>query len=334
MSQGYFSYPRPRSPSSSRDVDDNALSWNWLPRNGAGAASNNNNPLSIDEPGSIDDSLFGDNDIFGDYEYDSFSLFNSPTPQPFLSGPEVSSSQQPPSNQQARNLSRLSQRSGQRRSEYNQYDFSDSPDPYADFLDLSPPRNTSSRDTGSRRITRQSSVVDLTESPPPEMAPQTRKRRANTPAEVRASKSARTGTKASASASKIKPEDGAEVIDLADVEDEAQLKVFQAKQAADLIKQQQQEEANKPIRLAEFQCVICMDNPTDLTVTHCGHLFCSECLHQALHADNGKRSCPVCRTHVSTAPAPGKKQSKTGFFHLEMKLMTANKKGKQPVRDK
>ncbi len=45
---------------------------------------------------------------------------------------------------------------------------------------------------------------------------------------------------------------------------------LKAKQQAEMITKQNQEEATKPVKLAEFQCIICMDNPTDLTVTFCG----------------------------------------------------------------
>jgi L-lactate dehydrogenase len=72
-----------------------------------------------------------------------------------------------------------------------------------------------------------------------------------------------------------------------------------------------------------FNCVICMDNPTDLTATACGelrkrtppsalltspgHLFCHTCLMEALIAGENrtgphetKRSqCPVCRKTLS-----------------------------------
>ena len=145
--------------------------------------------------------------------------------------------------------------------------------------------------------------------------------------------------------------ESADIVDLVDVEGEAQYQDFRAKQQAEAIKQQAQEEATRPVKLAEFQCIICMDNPTDLTVTHCGmysqlfsltrylielgHLFCSECLHQALYAGNGKKACPVCRTIINSNLTAGKdlkKQPKNGVFVLEMKLMTANKKGKQPAR--
>ncbi|XXH05137.1 multidrug-resistance type transporter aminotriazole resistance [Hypoxylon texense] len=86
---------------------------------------------------------------------------------------------------------------------------------------------------------------------------------------------------------------------------------------------------DKRIKLGTFQCVICMDNCASLTVTHCGHLFCSECLHSALHIDNMKKTCPVCRTKVDLKDKKGKNAK--SFYHLELKIMTANKKGKQPA---
>ncbi|OTA80438.1 hypothetical protein M434DRAFT_86414 [Hypoxylon sp. CO27-5] len=72
-----------------------------------------------------------------------------------------------------------------------------------------------------------------------------------------------------------------------------------------------------------------MDDASHLTVTHCGHLFCSECLHSALHIDNMKKTCPVCRTKVDPKEKKGKNQK--SYYHLELKIMTANKKGKRPV---
>jgi len=122
-----------------------------------------------------------------------------------------------------------------------------------------------------------------------------------------------------------------EMVDLVDIDDDEKYEDFKAKQQAELIKQQQLDEATKPAKLAEFQCIICMDNPTDLTVTHCGHLFCSECLHQALYAGNAKKCCPVCRTAISTTlQGKEKRQPKNGVFVLEMKLMTA-RRGKRPA---
>jgi predicted transcriptional regulator len=61
-----------------------------------------------------------------------------------------------------------------------------------------------------------------------------------------------------------------EMVDLVDIDDDEKYEDFKSKQQAELIRQQQLAEATKPSKLAEFQCIICMDNPTDLTVTHCG----------------------------------------------------------------
>ncbi|KAI1335710.1 hypothetical protein F5Y15DRAFT_419590 [Xylariaceae sp. FL0016] len=82
-------------------------------------------------------------------------------------------------------------------------------------------------------------------------------------------------------------------------------------------------------KLGKFQCIICMDDVTALTVTHCGHLFCSECLHSALHIDTMKRACPVCRSKVDSKDK--KTKGTKSFFHLELKVMTATKKGKRPA---
>lgn len=81
------------------------------------------------------------------------------------------------------------------------------------------------------------------------------------------------------------------------------------------------------VKISKFQCVICMDDTTALTVTHCGHLFCSECLHSSLHIDSLKRTCPVCRAKID----PKDKKGKKSYYHLELKVMTATKKGKQPA---
>ncbi|KAI0874766.1 hypothetical protein GGS24DRAFT_328022 [Hypoxylon argillaceum] len=83
------------------------------------------------------------------------------------------------------------------------------------------------------------------------------------------------------------------------------------------------------VKIGKFQCVICMDDTTALTVTHCGHLFCSECLHSSLHIDSMKRTCPVCRSKVDLRDKKGK--TVKSYYHLELKVMTATKKGKRPA---
>ncbi|KAG4433167.1 hypothetical protein IFR05_011351 [Cadophora sp. M221] len=234
----------------------------------------------------------------------------------------------PPSNQQQR-------RAPQPLSQYR-LAVSESPDPFEDldFNDLSPPPG----DILSRpaQSTRQSSFVDLTESSPPAMAPAaSKKRKAPTPGPGRATKVAKSSSsKASRPTSAAGSKKGmteVQTIDLVDVEDKQDYDERMAKEQAEMVKKQNQADATKSVKLAEFQCIICMDNPTDLTVTYCGHLFCSECLHQALHAGD-KKCCPVCRSNI-VARKPGGKQPKNGVFALEMKFMTAKKKGKQAVRD-
>lgn len=166
-------------------------------------------------------------------------------------------------------------------------------------------------------------VVDLTSSP--DMAPcKKRKRGGDSPA-------------LSKKVPRKEPEHKeVEVQDLVALEEEAEYEAMMDKQKAEDLKKQQKEEATRPARLADFQCIICMDNPTNLTVTHCGHMFCSECLHEALHAGNNeKKSCPVCRTTVNTTlvgRGSDKRQPKNGVFHLEMKLMTSKALGKRPQR--
>ncbi|KAJ8069454.1 hypothetical protein OCU04_003108 [Sclerotinia nivalis] len=213
-------------------------------------------------------------------------------------------------------------------------DNGDIDDPFA-----SPPRMPS-------RASNPYGVVDLTDSSPA-MAPPSERRRALSgtslrPATLTRAKSPKrrkpTAGSRSTSAKRrkllpqeIKPEEDVEVVDLAENANLQEYEAAKAKRQEDLTKQQNQDEATKPVKLVDFQCIICMDNPTDLTVTHCGHLFCSECLHSALHAgNNGRKTCPVCRTLVSTTSLPGRKPPKNGTFPIAIKLMTANKMGKKP----
>ncbi|KAK1987212.1 hypothetical protein LZ30DRAFT_703117 [Colletotrichum cereale] len=86
---------------------------------------------------------------------------------------------------------------------------------------------------------------------------------------------------------------------------------------------------DKRVKISAFQCVICMDDVTALTVTHCGHLFCSECLHSALNVDATKNKCPICRQKVETKDRNDYTAKTKGFWPLELKLMTASRKGKQ-----
>lgn len=258
-----YSYSPPYSPP---DGNSNVSRSPWSASSQTGSGFD-----SLTLPPLNPDSNFTDLPSFNPSQYfDALPRLSSP--DPFLPDPATArqrEDQQSPSNQQARRHSpQLSQY------RVNQ---SESPDPFENFVDYtSEPeaQSPSQMPSRSHNTTRSSSVVDLTESSP--MAPN-RKRKAEDQGEGRATKVSRASGSASRSSrstptSQLKYEN-ADIVDLVNVEDEAQYADFRAKQQAEAIKQQAQEEANRPIKLAEFQCIICMDNPTDLTVTHCGMFF-------------------------------------------------------------
>jgi hypothetical protein len=218
----------------------------------------------------IINSNYDDLPSFNDTQYfDALPRLSSP--DSFGAEPSSNSNSQttnttndpPPSNQQVRR---------QPPPAISQYRVagSESPDPFEDFIDLTPPPEMGN--TRSRNTTRASSIVDLTESSPAktnnngiDMAPNLRKRKASsTPGEGRVTKTARASPRRKASIGDVA------VVDLSNVEDEAQYEAMKKRQQEEAIKKQNEEEANRPVKLAEFQCIICMDNPTDLTVTHCG----------------------------------------------------------------
>ncbi|OCK82560.1 hypothetical protein K432DRAFT_380304 [Lepidopterella palustris CBS 459.81] len=95
-----------------------------------------------------------------------------------------------------------------------------------------------------------------------------------------------------------------EEIDL--VNDTNPLQSALQKQRVEQVKAQEKP-SEKPLRLSNLTCVICMDTPTDITATSCGHLFCHTCLMEALIAGENrsaphepKRSqCPVCRKFIN-----------------------------------
>lgn len=151
------------------------------------------------------------------------------------------------------------------------YNVSDSLEPFLTFIDQSPTRSLRSDMTS-----RTSSIVDLTESSPVMTASQIKKRKTSGEASevpTKRRKESLTPKKHRASSETSSSQldnNNIEELDLVAIDDDAKYADFRSKQQADLIKQQQEEAANKPVKLAAFQCIICLDNPTDLTVTHCG----------------------------------------------------------------
>jgi len=144
-------------------------------------------------------------------------------------------------------------------------------------------------------------------------------------------------------------------VDLTKVDDDAGFQKLQEEQQTrhdeQLQKQKEQQQAEsirslheqseKPIRLSDLQCVVCMDNMTNITATYCGHLFCHTCLMEALIAGEnqgpdigkGTSKCPVCRKKV-VRPREGKDMNQ--LIPLEIKLLTksAIARGKERARER
>ncbi|KAK7213726.1 hypothetical protein V2G26_020904 [Clonostachys chloroleuca] len=88
-------------------------------------------------------------------------------------------------------------------------------------------------------------------------------------------------------------------------------------------------EEDKRIKLSAFQCVICMDDASVLTLTHCGHMYCAQCLHSSLTVEATKGKCPMCRQKVDMRSRDSYNSKVKGYWPLELKLMTSTRKGKR-----
>ena len=96
-------------------------------------------------------------------------------------------------------------------------------------------------------------------------------------------------------------------IEIDDIDEDNVLNTTLQRQRAEQVASQQQH-TEKPLRLSNLTCVICMDTPTDLTATSCGHVFCYTCLMEALiagenrlgaHGETKRSQCPVCRKTIA-----------------------------------
>lgn len=98
-----------------------------------------------------------------------------------------------------------------------------------------------------------------------------------------------------------------EALDLTNEAPSAEEELRQTQQEAAIRAQQAAQASNTssaPLKIGRRQCIICMEPYTDATITQCGHVYCHECLTQALMAGekNSERAtgnCPVCRKPVS-----------------------------------
>lgn len=154
---------------------------------------------------------------------------------------------------------------------------------------------------------RRTNVVDLTaepSSPPPASHPRPQPGSLKRSAEADAEPSGQRSTKRPRP-SLLTTEDVEEI----DLSNSNEAPSADDELIAAAILAQQKEEAG-PFRIGKRQCIICLDSYTNATVTHCGHIFCHECLTQALrqgekNSERGQGSCPVCRKGVKrTGKAP------------------------------
>ncbi|PVH93730.1 hypothetical protein DM02DRAFT_540946 [Periconia macrospinosa] len=139
----------------------------------------------------------------------------------------------------------------------------------------------------------------------------------SSPAETSSSRAKRQNSDSGPSQKRLKRDDGtaaaAEDNNEANAIEEIDLSTDQQnvhhvlqKQREEAVKSQQKPD-DKATTFNTINCVICMDTPTDLTATSCGHLFCHTCLMEALIAGENrsapgepKRSqCPVCRKVIN-----------------------------------
>ena len=150
------------------------------------------------------------------------------------------------------------------------------------------------------------SIVDLTnDAPSPEDSssnPRQLKTRKRTTTEPQPGQSNKR-RKATPSTFKPDPSASIEHLDLTNEAPSAEEELAAAQTAAAVLAQQSGLTSG-PQKIGQMQCIICMESFTNATITHCGHIYCHECLTQALNAgeknsESGKASCPVCRKVVA-----------------------------------
>ncbi|KAI4261129.1 MAG: hypothetical protein L6R42_003669 [Xanthoria sp. 1 TBL-2021] len=130
-----------------------------------------------------------------------------------------------------------------------------------------------------------------------------------------------------------------EHLDLVDIDGDEGLSKVLEQQSAARIKEQQGPQGDVPIKLSNVQCIICMEPMTDMSVTHCGHIFCHTCIMEALIAGEnqgepgkGTSKCPVCRKKV--ARPKEKSKDKREVIPLEIKCVTRSSLAKGKAKAK
>ncbi|KAH6605140.1 six8, partial [Trichoderma cornu-damae] len=102
--------------------------------------------------------------------------------------------------------------------------------------------------------------------------------------------------------------------------------------ATDVPDELKKPQVDNRVKLSTFQCVICMDDVTGLTLTHCGHLFCAQCLYSSLSIESTRGKCPMCRAKIDMKPRDNYSTKTKGYWPLELKLMTRTRQGKRKAQ--
>lgn len=155
---------------------------------------------------------------------------------------------------------------------------------------------------GRRREEERDAVVDLTSLPSSPGASTTHqpislKRSAESSTQHDRSKRRRTDPTSNGPFTPI------EELDLTNEAPTAEEELAQTQQAQLLQAQQPSTASSGPLKIGQRTCIICMEPFTNATTTSCGHMYCHECLTQALIAgekasEKGVGNCPVCRKPV------------------------------------
>ncbi|CCX11536.1 Similar to E3 ubiquitin-protein ligase complex slx8-rfp subunit slx8; acc. no. P87176 [Pyronema omphalodes CBS 100304] len=164
--------------------------------------------------------------------------------------------------------------------------------------------NQNQQNQAPRSINPLSNIVDLTCSPPPRQH-----QSHSTPNHANQSRSAPNDSAEQHSAKRRKTSGQGGAVPISEI---ITLDIDDSTGEAEESEQEEQQEKKPPVieeekpkKLAGLACIICMeDEPVDLSVTPCGHMFCNSCLYNAIkttlaapHKVHGK--CPVCRGKVA-----------------------------------
>lgn len=183
----------------------------------------------------------------------------------------------------------------------------DTPASSFDGIDIDDILNTDDesdmRSSTRRRQRGTTATVDLTTDSSPTRDAPGEPRSLKRSAEESSSQARAKRTRRSSNANEARSPTNIEELDLTNEAPSAEEELRQTQQASAIAAQQAAATSSGPLKIGKRQCIICMEPFTDATITHCGHVYCHECLTQALlagekNSERGSGNCPVCRKPV------------------------------------